>query len=353
MQYFRFIIAIIITGLLFSGCDQSPSPASKRKSQAHLVATEVLKLQSSTIERRFNALIIAPNTINISNQVAGTIINMPFRSGSSVIKGDVLVALDDSLTKAEYLKALANLEKATQDLNRIKKLIPKQLASAEQLSTATTDKKLAQANTTLKEIQLKRSTIKAPFSGVISKRLFEPGDTVAINSKLLTLVDRDNLIIQSAIPESFVSLLSINKEVSIKIPALSLNIDGKIKTIYPTVDTSTQQITIEVSFNNININLFPGQFAELVIPYETKEKILIPVNTVQYDTKGTWVYTVDKKKKVKQTRITTGQNLNDKIVATSGLISGDTLITKGFIGLRPGKKITTETQPVVKTNNAK
>lgn len=352
MQYLRLIITIISTGLILSGCDQSTAPSSKRKPRPHLVSTEVLKPESSTIKRRFNALIIAPNTIRISNQIAGTVINMPFRAGASVKKGDILIELDKSQTFAEHIKALANLEKATQDLNRIKKLAPKQLASAEQISAAITDKKLAEVEVTLKAIQLNRSIIKAPFDGVISERLFEPGDTVSVNTQLLTLVDKSNLIVKSAIPESFVSHATHNKDVVINIPSLSLRLDGKVKTIYPTVDTNTQQITIEVSFNNSKTDLFPGQFAELVIPFKTEEKILIPVNTVQYDTKGTWVYTLNNKLKAHQTRITTGRNLNSKIEIIDGLKNGDTLITKGFIGLSPGKKVTTNMKSTNKNSNA-
>ncbi|MCK5336186.1 MAG: biotin/lipoyl-binding protein, partial [Gammaproteobacteria bacterium] len=139
MQYLRLSIATLLAGLLVSGCDQSPSPSAQRKPHSQRVAIEIIKPVSTTIERRFNALIIAPNTINISNQIAGTIITMPFRAGSPVSKGDILVELDSSLTKAEHLKSLADLEKASQDLQRIKKLIPRQLASAEQLSAANTE----------------------------------------------------------------------------------------------------------------------------------------------------------------------------------------------------------------------
>ena len=348
MQYLRLSIATLLVGLLVSGCDQSPSPSAQRKPHSQRVAIEIIKPVSTTIERRFNALIIAPNTINISNQIAGTIITMPFRAGSAVNKGDILVELDSSLTKAEHLKSLASLEKANQDLQRIKKLIPQQLASAEQLSAAITERKLAQADVTLKSIQLNRSTIKAAFTGIISDRLFEPGETVAINTKLLTLVDKQNLIVKSSIPESFISHIKLNKEVKIKIPALSLVLSGNINAIYPTVDSKTQQVTIETTFDNINSQFYPGQFAELIIQSRTREKILIAVNAVQYDSKGAWVYTVDKQQTAQQTYITTGQNFNTKIEILNGLNNGDKVITKGFIGLRPGKKIKPDTLPVSK-----
>jgi len=350
MQKVSLTIAIMISGLFLSSCDQSPSNSAKRKPRPQQVSIETIKPQSSVLERRFNALIVAPNTITISNQIAGTIVRMPYKQGHTVNKGDTLVELDSSLTQAEQLKAVASLEKARQDLIRIRKLIPKQLASAEQLTAAITEKKLAEAELTLKNIQLERSKIKAPFSGVISQRHLEPGNSVSINTALLTLVENDNLIVKSAVPESFISHIKTDKTVRINVPALSLQIPGKISVIYPTVDSSTQQISTEVSFENIYPRLLPGVFAELIIHYQTDASILIPVNAVQYDTTGSWVYAVDSQHKARQRKIKTGQNVNDKIEVISGLKKDDKIITKGFIGLRPGKTIKTDTD--IKHQNA-
>lgn len=348
MQYFSFYMVILITGLFVSGCDQEPQNPKKRHSRPHTVSTELIQSASSTIERRFNALLVAPNTININTQITGIINTIPFRVGAIVNKGDILVTLDSSLAQAEYQKALANLEKANQDLQRIKKLIPQQLASTEQLSAAITEKKLAEAEQTLKRIQLNHCTIKAPFSGVISKRLFEPGDTSTLNAHVLTLIDNTNLIIKSAIPESLISHIALNKEALINIPALSKAIKGSISSIYPTVDNTTQQISIEVSINTNNIKLFPGQFAELILQFQSEDVIQVPVNSIQYDTKGTWIYTVDEKQMSQQTRITTGKNINNKIEVLHGLKKGDIIITRGFTGLRPGKKVNSN----IKNNNA-
>jgi len=344
MRYFSLFIAITMTGLLLSSCDNGTDNAKKRKSRPHQVNTVIIKPENSLIERRFNAVIVAPNTIKISNQIAGTLIKIPHRPGALVKKGDILVKLDDSLTKAEHRKALASLDKAIQDLNRIKKLLPRQLASAEELSAADTDVKLAKAEVTLKQIQLERSTIKAPFSGVISQRYFEPGDSVVTNTHLLTLVDSSHLIAKSAVPEAFLSSISIGQKIKLKIPALSYQLDAHIRTIYPTVDQNTQQVSIEVSFKHQGKSIYPGLFAEITLSEQITDSILIPVNAVQYDTNGSWVYSLDKSGKTQITRITTGRNINNKIEVTSGLTDKDIIVTKGFVGLRPGKKVTTKSK---------
>lgn len=342
MHYFSLFIAIVLTGLLLSSCDNDTDNTKKRKNRSHLVNTVQIKPENNLIKRRFNAVIDAPNTIKISNQIAGTLLKISHRPGTLVKKGDILIKLDDSLTKAEYQKALASLDKAKQDLNRINKLLPRQLASAEELSAADTDLKLAKAEVTLKKIQLERSTIKAPFSGVISERNYEPGDSVVSNTHLLTLVDNSNLIAKSAVPEAFLASIKINQKVKLDIPALSYQFDGHISSIYPTVDPNTQQVSIEISFEHEKQKLYPGLFAEIEISQKINNSILIPVNAVQYDTQGSWVYTVNSDKKANVTRITTGRNIGNKIEIKDGLVEGNILITRGFVGLRPGKKVSSK-----------
>lgn len=340
MPVFSHFIAIIVAGFLLSACEQDVNQAKKTKNRSHRVNTVTVKPENTLIERRFNAVLVAPNTIKISNQIAGTLISMPYRPGAQVKKNEVLIRIDDSLTRAEYNKASASLDKAKQDLSRIERLLPSQLASAEELSIAQTDLKLAQAEVTLKKIQLERSTIEAPFSGVISERHFEPGDSVTPNTHLLTLVDNSELIARSAIPETYLTLIKTGQQVQLNIPALSYQLDARIKTIFPTVDSKTQQIPIEVSFNDQGKKLYPGLFAEVIINSSKDNIILIPVNAVQYDSQGSWVYTVDKSEKAVKTNIKTGKNIGSRMEIVGGLQTDDIVITKGFVGLSPGKKVT-------------
>lgn len=339
LKPFWFVIAFVISGVFLSACEDDKSGKNKQKKAQQLVHSLTIKPVDSFLSRRFNAVISAPNTIKISNQIAGMIMQIPYREGRRVKQGDILVQLDDSLTKAEHQKAIASLEKAEMDFQRTKKLVPSKLASDEELSAAQTNLKLAKAELTLKKIQLDRSVIIAPFDGVISQRLFEPGDTVTANTHLLSLVDTSNLVIKSAVPESFLGFIEKNQAVQIDIPALDLQLNASIQTIFPTVDPKTQQVSIEAQFNQQTPPLYPGMFAELTIKQKISNAILIPVNAVQYDTDGSWVYTINEKGKSAKTRVTTGQNINNTILVTTGLNAGDTIITKGFVGLRAGKKV--------------
>lgn len=321
-----------------SGCSDDTTPAEKKKDRPQRVETVITQLEPVSEERRFNATVQAPNTIRITNQVAGLIMELPVRAGSEVKKGDLLVQLDDSLTKAEYQKARASLGKAQQDLKRISNLAAKQLASAEELATATTALKLAEAEATLKETQLKHSRISAPFDGVVSQHFYENNDTAAVNSHILTLVDMKHLIVKTSVPESMLAWIQPADPCKVIIPASALVLDSTIQTIYPTVDTATLQITLELSLAPGSHKLYPGQFAEAVISSRVTERLLLPVNAIQYDSKGPWVFVVVNDKAMQQ-RVTIGQHFGNQIEVISGLQPGMSVITRGFVGLRPGKKV--------------
>lgn len=332
------LITFFITGLLVSGCSESSDSEKKKKSRPHKVETITTDYEKVSIERKFNAVIHAPQTVRISSQVAGTIIKLPFREGSIVKKGDLLVQLDDSLTKAEFNKAKASFDKANLDLKRLQNLNSKKLISDEELAVASTELKLAEAEVTLKRTRLKQSSILAPFNGVISQRNHEPNDTASVNSHILTLVNNTQLIAKTSIPEALLASVKTGNTGKVMIPSLSLELDSKIKSIYPTVNPETQQVTIELSLATNNQTLFPGQFAQAVIQTTPENLILIPVNAVQYDTKGAWVFLADNNK-AKIQRITEGRHFDNKISVSKGLSPGQVIIIRGFVGLKNNKPI--------------
>jgi multidrug efflux pump subunit AcrA (membrane-fusion protein) len=127
---------------------------------------------------------------------------------------------------------------------------------------------------------------------------------------------------------------------SLSIPSLGLSLSSTIRTIYPTVDPTTLQIPLEISFDSSGHTLYPGQFAEAIISSSTADRLLIPVNAIQYDSKGPWVFLMVEDKS-KQQRISIGQHFDNRVEIISGLEPDMMVITRGFVGLRPGKKVQT------------
>ena len=329
-------IPIIILGILIiiiSGCDDK-SAARKHKTKATNVhVTKVLR-QGLTEQQLVTGTIEALSTVRIYNQEPGRIKSLPFYPGDTVKKDQLITVIDDAILIREFEKARAQHRQAKLDLKRIKRLIPRKLASNEQLSRAQTLVEQTGAEENLFKTRLSYSKIHAPITGVITQRLPEVGDVISLHSHLLSIADVSQLKVMLSLSELTISQLKEDMAVSIRVDALGdIKFDGKILRIHPTIDASSRQGTIEIIFDEVPQGAIPGQLCRIEINTVTAPRLVIPVIAIQNDSIGEYVYRVDEKNKTKLIRIQTGIQVNEWVEVISGLKVNDTIVTKGFQGL--------------------
>lgn len=329
-------IPTIILGILLvtiSGCDDK-SAARKHKTKATNVhVTKVLR-QGLTEQQLVTGTIEALSTVRIYNQEPGKIKSLPYYPGDTVKKDQLITVIDDAILIREFEKAHAQHRQSKLDLKRLKRLIPRKLASNEQLSRAQTLVEQTGAEENLFKTRLSYSKIHAPITGVITQRLSEVGDVVSLHSHILSLADVSQLKVTLSLSELTISQLKENMAVSIRVDALGdTKFDGKILRIHPTIDTSSRQGTIEIIFDEVPQGAIPGQLCRIEINTVTAPRLVIPVIAIQNDSIGEYVYRVDKENKTKLIRIQTGIQVNEWVEVISGLKVNDTIVTKGFQGL--------------------
>lgn len=349
-------IPIIILGILIiiiSGCDDK-SAARKHKTKATNVhVTKVLR-QGLTEQQLVTGTIEALSTVRIYNQEPGRIKSLPYYPGDTIKKNQLITVIDDAILIREFEKARAQHRQAKLDLKRIKRLIPRKLASNEQLSRAQTLVEQTGAEENLFKTRLSYSKIHAPITGVITQRLPEVGDVVSLHSHILSIADVSQLKVTLSLSELTISQLKEDMAVSIRIDALGdIKFDGKILRIHPTIDTSSRQGTIEIIFDEVPQGAIPGQLCRIEINTVTAPRVVIPVIAIQNDSIGEYVYLVDNKNKTKLIRIQTGIQVNQWVEVIAGLNLNDTVVTKGFQGLAKAKtvKIINENAKAVKKTN--
>ena len=331
-------ITIIIMGLmLVSGCSDNSS-ARKHKTKAINVHVTQVTRQGLAEQQLITGTIEAFSTVRIYNQESGRIKSLPFYPGDNVNKDQLISILDDAILIREFEKARAQHRQVKLDLKRIKRLIPRKLASNEQLSRAETLVEQAGAEENLFKTRLSYSKIHAPITGVITQRLVEVGDVVSLHSHMLSLADISQLKVTLSLSELIISQLKEEMVVSIRIDALGdTKFEGKILRIHPTIDTSSRQGTIEVIFNEVPKGALPGQLCRIEINTVTAPRLVIPIIAIQNDSIGEYVYQVNKKNKTQLVRIQTGIQVNQWVEVISGLKENETIITKGFQGLEKAK----------------
>jgi len=278
--------------------------------------------------------------VRIFSQETGRIKSLPFYPGDKVEKGQLITVLDDAILIREFEKARAQHRQAKLDLKRLKRLVPRNLASNEQLSRAETLVEQAGAEENLFKTRLSYSKIHAPITGVITQRNPEVGDVVSLHTHLLSIADVSQLKVTLSLSELTISQLKEGMQVLIRIDALGdTKFNGNILRIHPTIDTSSRQGTVEILFDEVPQGALPGQLCRIEINTLTAPRLVIPVSAIRNDSIGEYVYRVNEKNETKRIRIQTGIQVNEWVEVITGLELNDTEVTKGCKGLAKAKTV--------------
>lgn len=336
---FSLTLVLFLSGIII-GCDE-PVPSKKRISQTlAAVETTHAKIQSLNHKMTVTGTLEPNRTVRLYNQAQGMLVKLPFHEGDKVHEGDLLAQMDDTIFKAEYNKANATLKQAHVDYGRLEKLARKNLTSKELLIRAKTKVSLDKAEYNLQKKRLSYTQIKAPWSGIISERLAEPGDVLPLHTHFMSLIDSSSLIVKIPLSELYLSKVKQGDAITYQLDALGKQSwSGNILRIYPQINAKTRKGLIEVKLETIPENALPGQLARISLVTEKEEVLVIPLSAIRYDQQGAYVFTLINDNEIKRQNIVTGKKYPKKMEVLEGLKVSDTLVKKGLFGLRSGKKV--------------
>ena len=332
---------LLLTSLLLDGCSEDNASSTKKHiAKAHKVEISIASTQDVQHRQVVTGSLEAINTLKLYSEESSRITSLPFYESDAVKQGDVLVTLDSQLIQADLDKAIAQSQQAKVSLKRLKKLQPKKLASEEDVTLARTTLDVALAEEKRQRARLARTSIKATFDGVISQRNYEPGDVVAANSHILTLIDPDALRVKLRLSEQWVSLVKSGTAVDVRIDALGDQVfSGSISRIYPTIDPGTRKGTLEITLNPKPAGARAGQLARVYIQTDTTNKLVIPSSSIHHDIDGAHVFIVNDEMKAQKVSIQQGLDFGEVTNVLSGVSAGDKIVSKGFLGLRNNKTV--------------
>lgn len=302
-------------------------------------------------------------------QVGGVIKSRLFQEGSIVRAGQSLYQIDPATYQATVNSAAASLAQAQAQAtaaklkaDRYKTLVEtgavsKQdnddaQAAAAQTAAAVAVQKAALDNA---RINLNYTKVAAPISGRIGKSSVTPGALVTASQATALATVQDLSKIYVDLTQTSAELLKLQQEfasgkvgrsgsaqVTLKLEdGSTYPIPGRLEFSDITVDPGTGSVGLRAVFDNPNGQLLPGMYVRAVLSQGvTSGGILIPQGAVQRDPKGNAMVTVVNAKGAAEARpVTLGQTQGDKWLVTSGLATGDKVVTEGLQKLRPGAPI--------------
>lgn len=328
--------------LLLSACGE-PANGSKtgpdRRPPLVEIATVEYQQEGQTITR--TGTLRAERQVKLITEEEGRIAALPVHEGDRVGKGDLLLRLNDTQIGAELKKAHAQRQQAALDVRRLKKLQGSRVVSEDELARARTALDVALAEEELLRIRLANTRIDAPFDGVISARMAEPGDAVAKFTHVLTLTDDSTLLAALPLSELVLPSLELNDPVTLTLDALGdIRLRGRILRIHPTVDPVTRQGVVEVVLDEPPAEARPGQLARVELQLRAQPRLTVPFPALRRDTQGEYVFLYgDDDATVHHTPVVSGLHLGERIEIVSGLTQSQRVVVNGFLGLNDGVKV--------------
>jgi membrane fusion protein (multidrug efflux system) len=337
-----FVRILVLLPLMacVTGCGRQADTQTHKQERAHLVETATVVSDNLNVVRTRTGTLRARHEVKIYTQEEGRITALPVYEGDPVRKGEVLVRLDDTLIRAQLARASAMRKQAAQDLRRLQELRGKKLVSEDEFARAQTQLEVAEADEQVLKTRLGYTTIESPIAGVVSERLSEPGNIVERHQHVLTVSDPSLLVTELPVSELVLPDLSRGDVARVRIDALGDQVhEARITRIYPNLDPVTRRGTIEVEIEPVPRGAAPGQLVRVELISHAASRRVIPFSALRRDDGGEYVYILDAAGRAQRTDVVSGLRLAEKVEIREGLEDGQQVITKGFLGLVPGKMV--------------
>ncbi|HTC94152.1 MAG TPA: efflux RND transporter periplasmic adaptor subunit [Terriglobales bacterium] len=315
--------------------------------------------------------IVARRQAVVSAKIQGRLSQLMVEEGSKVREGEIIARLDSADYQAQVEVARAQVQHAEADLaeqqrqQRItEKLTQARVDSQDQLDAAISRVRLAEAalsqsraNLTLCDANYQNTLIRAPFAGVVVKKMAEVGESVApippgvnistASGAIVALADMATLEIEVDVSESNVAKLQPDQPAEVSVEAFpDRNYRAVLRQVIPTADRTKATVTVKVTILDKDKDLKPEMTAKATflepakkgeVPMDSSKPIVtVPKDAITTRQGKSVVFEVRDDKKVYELPITTGTENQDQVIIKQGLAGSETLVLHPADKLREG-----------------
>ena len=305
-------------------------------------------------------------SVTVTPQVGGRIVERHFRDGENLKKGQLLFVIDPRPYKAQVDSAQATLAqaKAALDLAKIQFTRDQEVIGEKAISRQDYDTKknavdvdqaqvdAAQAALETAQLNLEYCYIHSPINGRAGARLVDLGNVVQANATSLLSIQRldpiyaDFTITESDLPgvQKRMSKAELNATVRLPSDPESAARTGRVEFLDNAVQNGSGTVNLRATMRNPDHHFWPGQFVDVKLVLGTeKDAVLIPNQATQISQKGPFVYVVKADDTAELRPIRLGQRQGDEVVVTDGLVANERVVLAGQMLVRPGGKVRVDT----------
>ncbi len=342
----------LVSVLALVGCGhdaQTQAPAG----QARLVQarTEVATLQSLPTYHVAPATVVARERVEVASRLMGYVRDIAVAEGQTVKAGQHLFTVDPldvegqvELARHAVQQAEDAWRDAQADLERYANLLKDEVVSRQQYEKMKLNRdlaaaRLAQAKAQLATAsgQLRYATVRAPISGVVTRKLADRGDLAAPGQPVLVLESLGAKQVETQVPEAILAGIKPGQAIQVEVDGLAQPIEARVARISPAADPVSR--TFLVKLDIAGDGLRSGTFARALFPLQTRQAIAIPASALVQRAGIEGVFVVDGGGVARFRMVRSGAQHAGRVEIQAGLEVGERFVAEGAERLSSGDRV--------------
>jgi len=333
-------LALLVAPVLVAGCERGGGQVSDGEPPPSVVELHRVEAETLRDVAVFGGQLEAEHSVLVKSETDGVLAEVHFEEGQQVLAGHVLFRLRREEEAARLREALAQRRLAEEVFRRTRELLQRDATSIARHDEAAAQLAVAGSRVELARVALERTEIRAPFDGVVGRRLVSPGDRVTDADPLVQIDAIDRLEAVFSMTDAGIVVARPGLAVDIRVaPYPGERFRGEVFFVSPTLDPATRRLILKAWVGNADRRLRAGLYANVELEVARRENaILVPESAVVTDRSGTYVWRVGAEQRALRVPIQTGLRKDGRVEVTLGLEPGDLVVAAGthkvFEGVR-------------------
>jgi RND family efflux transporter MFP subunit len=330
---FARLVRLVGSAIILSGCGGTPPPAAPATVPA--LTTVMVHAERVPIERRLDGVIEAVNQGTVAAQTSGRVAAILYDVNDFVPAGAVIIRLRSTEQHAGLTAAQAALSEATAReaeaqtrYQRLADMYQRKVVPKATLDEATANRDASVARLHAARAGLENAKegvayteIRAPYAGVVTKRLVQVGETVSPGTPLMSGLSLQFLRVTVDVPQSIVAQVRRIRQAAVYIE--ERRIEATKVTIFPEASSPSSTFRARLELPENATDLYPGMFVKVGFVTGGAERLLVPARAVVERSEVTAVYVVGAGGRTSMRQVRLGDRFGDRIEVLSGVLAGD------------------------------
>ena len=301
--------------------------------------TATAELDQAPLERLFDGTVEAVNQATMSAQTSGRIAEVFFDVDDYVQAGDAIVRFTDveqqaalQQANAALAEAIARQNQADEEYTRVSELVESGSASRREFDQALASRDAAAARVEAARSavdaarqQAEYTLVRAPYSGIVTERHVEVGETVGVGQPLMSGLSLEALRVVVDAPQQVAA--AIREHQSAWIPTQEGRIEATDVTIFPYAHSASNTFRVRLELPQGQFSLYPGMFVKVAFVIGESQRLLVPSGALLQRSEVTGVYVIGPENSVRMRQVRPGGVFGDRTEVLAGLREGEIVAT--------------------------